>query len=229
MFYFGPFAWMIIPAIVLALYAQNKVKSNYTKYSKIRSTRGMSGAEVASEILRSNGLYDVKIERGSGTLSDHYDPRTRTVRLSPHVHDTDSISAASIAAHECGHAVQHAESYAPMSFRSMLVGPTQIATKAAGILVLLGIISARSGNVFVLNAAILAYVVITLFHLVTLPVEFNASSRAINMLTDYGLLYDEDIEGTKKVLNAAALTYVAAMLSSLMTLIRLVLIRDRRS
>ncbi|MBN2796728.1 MAG: zinc metallopeptidase [Clostridia bacterium] len=228
MFYYELY-WLVIPAIILAFYAQSKVKNNYNKYAKIRSTRGLTGAEVASEILRSNGLYDVKIERGKGVLSDHYNPRTRVVTLSPHVYDADSISAASIAAHECGHAVQHAEHYAPMAVRSALVGPTQIATKAAGIFVFAGILLARSNMLWLLDIGILAYLIITVFHLVTLPVEFNASSRAIRMLGDYGLLYDEDIDGTKKVLNAAALTYVAAMLTALLSLIRLLAIRDRRS
>lgn len=227
--FFYELYWLIIPAIILAFYAQSKVKSNYNKYAKIKSSRGMTGAQVASEILRANGLYDVKVLRGRGVLSDHYDPRRRTVTLSPHVYDTDSISAASIAAHECGHAVQHAEAYAPMSVRSLLVGPTQIATQAAGIFVFVGILFARSNTLWLLDIGILAYIVITLFHLVTLPVEFNASSRAIKMLADYNLLYEEDIEGTKKVLNAAALTYVAAMLTALLSLIRLLAIRDRRS
>lgn len=227
--YFGYYWWMVLPAIILAMYAQSKVKSNYAKYAKVRSTRGLTGAQVADEILRSNGLYDVKVKRGQGTLSDHYDPRTRTVTLSPHVYDADSISAASIAAHECGHAVQHAEAYGPMQFRSLLAAPTQFASRAAGLLVFMGIIFARSGMLWLLDLGIVAYLLITLFHLVTLPVEFNASSRAITMLADYGLMYEEDIDGTKKVLNAAALTYVAAMLTALLTLVRLILIRDRRS
>lgn len=220
--------WLMIPVFIFAAYAQNKVKKNYNKYAKIKNTRGLTGAEVASEILRSNGLYNVKIVKGKGTLSDHYDPRIETVVLSPHVHDANSISAASIAAHECGHAVQHAENYGPLAFRSMLVGPAQFASKAAMGLIFVGILMARSGNVTLINLGILAYCVIALFQIVTLPVEFNASSRAMKMMADYNLLYDEDLDGTKKVLNAAALTYVAALLGTIMTIIRLVLIRDSR-
>lgn len=226
--YIGGYWWMVLPAIILAMYAQSKVKRNYKKYSKVASGRGLTGAQVASEILRSNGLYHVKVIRGTGTLTDHYNPKTQTIQLSPHVYDANSISAASIAAHECGHAVQHAEGYGPLAIRSLIAGPAQFASKAAGILVLLGIILANSGLLWLLDLGILAYMFITLFHVVTLPVEFNASSRAITMLGDYGLLYDEDINGTKKVLSAAALTYVAAMLSALLTTIRLIAIRNRR-
>jgi Zn-dependent membrane protease YugP len=228
MVWFGGYFWVLIPVIILTFYAQSKVKSNYNKFAKVRNMRGLTGAQVAEEILRSNSLHHVKIQRGNGQLSDHYNPRTETIVLSPHVYDQPSISAASIAAHECGHAVQHATGYSPLAVRSLIAPAAQFASMAAGALILIGIIFARSGMTFLIDFAIIAYLFITLFHIVTLPVEFNASKRAIGMLTDYGLLYDEDIEGTKKVLNAAALTYIAAMLSALMTVVRLVLIRNRR-
>lgn len=220
--------WIMIPAIVLAMYAQSKVKSNYVKYSKIKNGRGLTGLQVAESILRSHQIYDVKIERGSGQLTDHYNPKTKTVVLSPHVYDGDSISSASIAAHECGHVIQHSEAYGPLSFRSMLAGPTQLASKASPFLIMGGFIF-FSSMAWLIDLGIVAYLIITLFHLVTLPVEFNASSRAIHAMSEGQLVYDEDIDGTKKVLNAAALTYVAAMLSALLTTIRLIMLRDRRN
>lgn len=225
--FFMPYMWVMLPAIILSIYAQSQVKTNYAKYARVKNARGMTGFQVASAILRTNQIYDVTIERGRGQLTDHYNPRTKTVVLSPHVYDADSISAASIAAHECGHVLQHNEGYAPLSFRSMLAGPTQFASKASMYLILGGFLFARTAP-WLINLGILAYVVITLFHLVTLPVEFNASKRAIHAMSGGQLVYDEDLEGTKKVLNAAALTYVAAMLSSLLTLVRLIALRDSR-
>lgn len=226
--YFSYYGWMFIPVLILAFYAQSKVKSNYKKYSQVRNQRNITGAEVADQILRSNGLYHVKVVRGQGSLTDHYNPKTETVVLSPGVYDQPSISAVSIAAHECGHAVQHATGYAPLAVRSLIAGPTQIISRSAGFLALGGIIFSRSGFIWLLDLAIISYIIITLFHVVTLPVEFNASRRAIGMLTDYGLIYDEDVPGTKKVLSAAALTYVAAMLSAMVSTLRLIMIRNRR-
>lgn len=225
---YGSYFWLMIPVMILAWYAQSQVKTNYNKYAKVRNTRGLTGYQVAEQILRSNGLYDVSIEKGHGTMTDHYDPRSKKVVLSPHVHDANSISAASIAAHECGHAVQHATGYVPLSFRSLLAKPAQFASKAAFGLIFVGFILARSGLGFLIDAGIIAYCVIALFQIVTLPVEFNASSRAIKMMGEYGLLYEEDMDGTKRVLRAAALTYVAATLSSIMTIVRLLLIRNNR-
>lgn len=226
MYLFGPYGWLIIPVIIISFFAQSRVKSNYTKFSKVRNQSGKTGAEVAREILMRNGLSHVQVVRGNRQLSDHYNPRTETVSLSPHVYDQPSISAASIAAHECGHAVQHATAYAPLNIRSAIAPVASFASGAAGFLVFLGIALAYMGrSTILIDLAIIAYVMITLFHLITLPVEFNASSRAMTMLADYNMVSEEDMDGTKKVLNAAALTYVAAMLASLMTLIRLVLIR----
>ena len=225
--YYSSF-WILIPAMILAFYAQSKVKSNYKKYSKVRNVSGMTGAEVAKEILRRNGLSHVQVVRGRGQLTDHFDPRTETVSLSPQVYDEPSVASASIAAHECGHVVQHSTGYAPLNIRSAIVPMTNFATKVSPFLILGGILTARSGSTLLLNLAIFTYVIITLFHVVTLPVEFNASHRAINMLEEYGMVYEEDMVGTKKVLNAAALTYVAAMLSALLSTVRLIMIRDRR-
>lgn len=229
MFYSYSTIWIIIPAIILAFYAQSRVKANYNKYAKVRNATGMTGADVAREILRRNGLSHVQVVRGQGKLTDHYDPRSEAVTLSPQVFDQASISSASIAAHECGHAVQHSVGYAPLNIRSAIVPATNIATKLSPFLVLGGLLLARSGGLILLNLGIIAYIMITLFHVVTLPVEFNASHRAIEMLTEYGLVYEEDMVGTKKVLNAAALTYVAAMLSALLSTVRLIVLRNSRN
>lgn len=219
------YIWLLIPVLILSFYAQSKVNKNYAKFAKIRNTSGKTGAEIAKEILMRNGLSHVQVVRGNRKLSDHYNPRTETVSLSPHVYDEASISAASIAAHECGHAVQHATAYGPLNIRSTVAPVVQIASGAASMITFIGIILAYRGNPIVLNIAIIAYVMITLFHVITLPVEFNASHRAMEMLADYNMVSEEDMDGTKKVLNAAALTYVAAMLAALMSLIRLLLIR----
>lgn len=220
--------WLMIPAIILGMYASSKVKKNFNKFAQVRSRRGLSGREVAEQLLSRSGISGVQVVRGSGVMTDHYDPRNKTVTLSPHVYDSDSVSALSIAAHECGHAVQHEEAYAPLAIRSMIAPATQIVSKSIGLIVIAGIILSRSGSTAIIDLAIAAYLVIALFHLVTLPVEFNASSRAVNMLDEYGLMYEEDAFGIKKVLNAAALTYVAATLAAVMSIVRLVLIRNRR-
>ncbi len=225
--YFTYYWWILIPAILLSMYAQAKVKSNYNKYAKIVNSRGLTGFEVARTILDKNGLYNVQIRKSSGVLSDHFDPRNNTVNLSPMVHDGNSVSSMSIAAHECGHAVQYATDYAFLKFRSAIAPLASLASRASGLIIILGIILARSGWMFLIDIGIIAYVIVTLFHVITLPVEFNASKRALVMISDYGLVEDSDLAGSKKVLSAAALTYVAAMLSSLLTLIRLLAIRNR--
>jgi len=221
--------WILLPAIILAFYAQSRVKANYNKFAKVRNATGMTGSDVAKEMLRRNGLSHVQVLRGRGKLTDHYNPKTEAVTLSPHVFDEASISAASIAAHECGHAVQHSEGYAPLNIRSTIVPVTNMATKMSPFLIFGGLIFAKSGGIILLDLGIIAYIMITLFHVITLPVEFNASHRAINMLNEYGMVYEEDMVGTKKVLNAAALTYVAAMLSALLSTIRLIVLRNNRN
>lgn len=225
---FFAYYWLMIPALILGMYASFKVKRNYNKFSQIRGMRGFSGREVAELILSRNGISNIKVIKGSGVMTDHYDPRNETISLSPHVYDSNSISAIGIAAHECGHAVQHAEGYTPLAIRSMIAPATQFVSKSIGFIIIAGILLSRSGSTLIIDVAIIAYLVIALFHLVTLPVEFNASSRAIRMLDEYGLLYDDDVDGIKKVLSAAALTYVAATLAAIMTIIRLIVIRNRR-
>jgi hypothetical protein len=216
---------LVVPALLVALFADIKVKSAFSKYSKIPAKAGYTAREVARFILDSNGLQDVQIERIGGNLTDHYDPRSNTVRLSDNVYASTSVASLGIAAHEVGHAIQHSKNYTPIKVRNALVPVTQIASYAAIPLALIGLIF---GNIL-LKVGIILFAVTVLFQLVTLPVEFNASSRAMETLKSNGFMENDDLAGTKKVLSAAAFTYVAAALVALMNLLRLILLaRDRR-
>ncbi|MBU5449507.1 zinc metallopeptidase [Acetivibrio sp. MSJd-27] len=216
---------LVVPALLVALFADIKVKSAFSKYSKIPAKAGYTAREVARFILDSNGLQDVQIERIGGNLTDHYDPRSNTVRLSDNVYASTSVATLGIAAHEVGHAIQHSKNYTPIKVRNALVPVTQIASYAAIPLALIGLIF---GNIL-LKVGIILFAVTVLFQLVTLPVEFNASSRAMETLKSNGFMENDDLAGTKKVLSAAAFTYVAAALVALMNLLRLILLaRDRR-
>lgn len=216
---------LVVPALLVALFADIKVKSAFSKYSKIPAKAGYTAREVARFILDSNGLQDVQIERIGGNLTDHYDPRSNTVRLSDNVYASISVASLGIAAHEVGHAIQHSKNYTPIKVRNALVPVTQIASYAAIPLALIGLIF---GNIL-LKVGIILFAVTVLFQLVTLPVEFNASSRAMETLKSNGFMENDDLAGTKKVLSAAAFTYVAAALVALMNLLRLILLaRDRR-
>lgn len=228
-YYFDPTIIIIIPAIIFALWAQFKVKSTFEKYSKLDNSKGLTGYEVARQILDENGLNDVRIERISGNLTDHYDPSTNTVRLSDIVYGSCSVSAIGVSAHEVGHAIQHATGYIPVEIRSTLVPLTNFGSNIGIWIIMIGILFANDVMSFV---GIILFATATIFQLVTLPVEFNASRRAINTLENYHILEGDELAGSKKVLNAAAMTYVAALISSLATLLRLVLrvliSRDRR-
>lgn len=214
---FDPFYLLwIAPALLLSLWASWRVKSNFGKYSKVRSARGITGAEAAAEILRQNGLTEVKILRAQGMLSDHYNPMNKTLNLSESVYDSASVAAIGIAAHEAGHALQHAQGYAPMWLRSLLVPTANIGSSLGYMAMLFGLFLAQQNLVLV--GAILFSAVLA-FQVVTLPVEFNASSRAKSLILDYGIISEREREGVDKVLNAAALTYVAAAISTLLTLL----------
>ena len=217
---------LIVLALVVTIYAQVMVHSNYKKYSEVASLRGVTGREVAKYILSSSGLNFVKIEPIDGELSDHYDPRDKTLRLSTGVYDSSSISAISIAAHEAGHAIQDAEKYAWMSLRSAIVPVANVGSTLSMIAIFSGMFIPKFFPQF-LAFAIVCYSAIVAFTLITLPVEFNASSKALKCLSDSDYLYPDELPMAKKVLNAAAMTYVAAAFSSLMTLLRLILIRNR--
>ncbi|MBQ1262753.1 MAG: zinc metallopeptidase, partial [Oscillospiraceae bacterium] len=219
---------LVVPTIIIAIIAQNKVTTTFRKYSKQKSTMGFTAAEVTRRILDSNGLYNVAIERVSGNLTDHYDPRTNVIRLSDLVYDSNSVAAIGVAAHEAGHAVQHAEKYLPIKIRNSIVPIANFGSSFAPILIILGIIFSFEPIVWI---GIILYSAIAIFQLVTLPVEFNASSRALNTLGAMAILSDEELEGSKKVLSAAAMTYVAALITTLANLLRFILLargRNRR-
>jgi len=214
---FDPMYFLFLaPALLLSLWASMKVKSNFKKYSRISTSRGMTGAEAAAAILRREGINDVKIVPTRGMLSDHYNPISKTLALSEEVYSSRSIAAVGVAAHEVGHAIQHAKGYAPLWVRSLLVPTANIGSSVGYIMMFLGLIIASQG--LVLLGAVL-FSMVFLFQLVTLPVEFNASSRAKAILVDQGLVNQNEKKGVDKVLNAAAMTYVAAAVSTLMTLL----------
>lgn len=215
---------MIAPALLLSLWASFRVKSNFNKYSRLRSMSGRSGAEVASAMMCQAGIDNVRIVRSQGMLSDHYNPVTRTLALSESVHDSDSVAAISVAAHEAGHALQHASNYAPLWIRSMLVPTAGIGSNIGWFVMTIGLFMS-SANLIYLGAALFSLVL--LFQIVTLPVEFDASSRAKKILFESGFIAEPERRGVSAVLNAAALTYVAAAISTLLTLLYF-LLRARR-
>jgi Zn-dependent membrane protease YugP len=218
---------LLVPAVILGIYAQIKVKSSFAKYSKVASSRGLTGADAARLVLDSAGLNNVGIEVAGGRLSDHYDPRTRVLTLSPDVGNSNSLAALGVAAHEAGHALQHAEGYAAFKVRSALVPVANIGSTLGMWLFIIGIFVASSGSHVLMNAGILLFSAAVLFTLVTLPVEFNASSRAMTLLTNKSILMGDELKGARKVLSAAALTYVAAALMAVLQLLRLILISRR--
>lgn len=221
MFFWDPTMIILIPAVIISLYAQMKVSSTFHRYSQVPSNRGMTGADVARYILNKNGLYDVPIERIGGQLSDHYDPKTRVVRLSADVYGSTSLAALGVAAHEVGHAVQHDTGYMPLYIRNTVIPVTQIGSYLAIPLFFLGIFMSSP---MLVKWGVLLFGAIVFFQMVTLPVEFNASSRALRTLGNEGILDASELKGTSKVLRAAALTYVAAALMAVLQLVRLVLI-----
>lgn len=221
MFFWDPTMIVLIPAVLISAYAQMKVSSTFNHYSQVPSHRGMTGADVARYILNQNGLHDVPIERIGGHLSDHYDPRSRVVRLSAEVYGSTSLAALGVAAHEVGHAVQHATGYLPLYVRNTVIPVTQIGSYLAMPLFFIGLFMSSP---MLVEWGVLLFGGIVFFQLVTLPVEFNASSRAVATLGSEGFLDDTELKGTGKVLRAAALTYVAAALMAVLQLVRLVLI-----
>jgi Zn-dependent membrane protease YugP len=216
---------LLVPALILGIYAQIKVKSSFNRYSQVPSSRGLTGAQGARLVLDSAGLSSVGIEIGGGTLSDHYDPRTRTLSLSPAVGNSNSLAALGVAAHEAGHAIQHGEGYAAFRLRSAIVPVANLGSNLGMILFIVGL--AFYQNSLLMGIGILLYSAAVLFTLVTLPVEFNASRRAMTLLENRSILMGDELEGAKKVLSAAALTYVAAALMAVLQLLRLILMARR--
>lgn len=223
--YFDSTYLIVLPAIIFALIAQIMVKSTFSKYSNESNQHGYTAKEVARKILDENGLYNVSIEYISGNLTDHYDPSANVIRLSDSVYNSTSVAAIGVAAHEVGHAIQHAQGYAPIKIRQAIIPITQIGSSLAVPLVLIGMLI--SAFQWLIPVGIFLYAGVVLFQAVTLPVEFNASGRALKTLDENVILYKDEVRMAKKVLTAAAMTYVAAMFSSLMSLLRLILLSNR--
>ncbi len=220
---------LVVPAFVLALWAQIKVKGTYKKMSAVRNSRGLTGAQAASRVLYEHGVTNVRIEHVSGTLTDHYDPRANVIRLSDGVFDSTSVAAVGIACHEAGHAVQYAKNYAPIRMRNAILPVCNVGSKIGLPLAIIGLVIGSMVGRWLFWAGIILYSLVALFQLVTLPVEFNASHRALQTIEDTGMLAGEEYKGARKVLTAAALTYVAALAVSLANLLRLILRNTRRN
>ena len=217
---------LVVPCIILAFWAQSKVKTTFARYEKVYSRRGMTGAQAAETVLRQNGVYGVRIERVGGRLSDHFDPRSNVIRLSDAVYGSTSVASIGVAAHEAGHAVQYATGYGPIRLRAAIIPLTQFGSAAAFPLILLGIFL---NSAMFIDIGILAFGLSTLFQLVTLPVELDASRRALATIRESDLLYEDEYPMAKKTLTAAAMTYVAALAVSLAQLLRLVLLYGGRN
>lgn len=229
-YYYDPTYILVIIAAIFSIWASFRVNSTYRKYAKVRSMSGMTGAMAAERILHSQGIYDVRVERVSGSLTDHYDPSSKVLRLSDATYNNASVAAVGVAAHECGHALQHARGYAPLKIRGALVPVANFGSSAGILLFMLGLFFYSSMGNAMLTIGILLFSAAVLFQLVTLPVEFDASGRAVKLLESTGILGHNELKGTKKVLRAAALTYVAGAATSILQLLRLILIaggRDR--
>lgn len=229
--YFDPTIIVLIPAIIFTMYAQGKVKSAYSKYQRVPGRKGITGYQAARMILDNNGMRHVPIELTAGTLSDHYDPKNDVMRLSNDVYNGTSIASVSIAAHESGHALQDGTSYGFLKFRSAIAPAVNLVSMASWPLILIGLVIIGIGNLttgnMIFNLGILFFCAVVLFHTVTLPVELNASKRAVRQLVDLGIIDASEKRGAKKVLSAAAMTYVAALAVAIANLIRILLIRGR--
>ncbi|MBZ9687956.1 zinc metallopeptidase [Clostridium estertheticum] len=225
MLFFDSTMIILVPAIIISALAQLKIKSSFSKYSKVNSANGYTGAQVARMLLDDGGLFDIPVEIVRGKLTDHYDPSKRIMRLSSEVYNGTSVAAIGVAAHETGHALQDKEHYAPLKIRNAIVPAVNFSSNASWLLFLIGIILSVP---ILVNIGIVLFSAVVVFQLITLPVEFNASSRALNILESRSILYGNEIKGAKSVLSAAAMTYVAATLMAISQLIRLILLsRDR--
>ncbi|HZI89455.1 MAG TPA: zinc metallopeptidase [Candidatus Polarisedimenticolia bacterium] len=229
--FFDPTMILMIPALILAVYAQAKVQSTYAKYSQVPASSRRTGREIAQAILAANGLSDVEVVPGEGFLSDHYDPLKKKIQLSPHNYQEASVAAITVAAHECGHAIQHQHAYVPLTMRTAIFPLANFGSKLAWIFIIAGFIFANRLSVMgvsLLDVGIVLFTFGVIFQLVTLPVEFDASRRALIQLNQLGFVAPDEQAGAKKVLDAAALTYVAAAAAAVLQLLRLLILRDRR-
>ena len=228
-YYFDPTYILVIIGAVICLLASARVKSTFRKYNRVRSMSGMTGAQAAERILQAAGIYDVSVQHISGELTDHYDPRNKVLRLSDSTYASPSVAAVGVAAHECGHAIQHQKSYSPLSIRSAIVPVANFGSAIAWPLIIIGMFITSNTGTLLINIGILCFSLAVLFQLVTLPVEFNASSRAIRILGDTGILDSQELKSTRKVLGAAALTYVAGAAAEILQLLRLLLLFGGRN
>ncbi|MBR3785099.1 MAG: zinc metallopeptidase [Firmicutes bacterium] len=234
MYYYDPTYILLVPAIIFTLIAQARVNSAFKRYSQVRNRRNLTGAEAARRMLDYNGLQDVRINAISGNLTDHYNPKDRTLNLSQSVYGVNSVAAVSVACHEAGHALQHAQGYTPLRLRNSIVPVVNFASRLAWPMIFIGILLLGAGSyemgyfgMLLLDIGIIGFAGVVVFHAVTLPVEFDASRRAIDKMEEFGLVAVEDIPGSKKVLRAAALTYVAALATAVANLLRILAIRGR--
>lgn len=227
-FYYDWTYILVLIGVVLSLFASSQVKGTFAKYSKIRSYSGMTGREAAEQILRRNGIYDVQVTHIAGNLTDHYDPRNKTLALSDPVYNSTSVAAIGVAAHECGHAVQHFEGYAPLSIRGVLVPVVNFGSMISWPLIIIGLFMNGQMSSFLIDIGILLFMVAVAFHLITLPVEINASRRAVKVLGNSGMLREDEVGGVKKVLRAAAMTYVASAAAMILQLLRLLILTNGR-
>ena len=223
-YYFDPTYFLVLIGAIICMVASANVKSTYKRYSQMRSMTGMTGAQVAERLLRNAGIHDVSVGHVSGELSDHYNPATKVVNLSDAVYGSASVAAIGVAAHECGHAIQHAKGYAPLKFRTWFVPVANFGSKLAWPLILIGLFITTESSQLIINAGIILFSFAVIFQLITLPVEFNASSRALVLLEQQGILSDQELPYTKKVLSAAALTYVASAASAILQLLRIIML-----
>lgn len=231
-YYYGidPTYILVLIGAVICMIASARVKSTYNKYSKYRSASGMTGAEAAQRILNTAGIYDVTIQHVSGNLTDHYNPSNKTLNLSDSVYGSTSVAAVGVAAHECGHAIQHQKNYVPLTLRAAIVPVANLGSTLAWPLILIGLLFSRNTGALFIDLGIICFSFAVVFQLVTLPVEFNASRRALRILGEQGILSESELPYTRKVLQAAALTYVASAASAILQLLRLILLfggRDR--
>lgn len=231
--YFYGFDWtyivFILPCVIITLICQVNVKSTFAKYSNVRNSRNMTGAQAAEYVLRQNGVTGVRIEHIAGNLSDHFDPRTNVIRLSDNVYNSTSVAAVGVAAHEAGHAVQHAQNYLPNKIRTAILPVAQLGSKLSWLLIFLGLLFTAKVGFVLLYIGIILFSASVLFTIATLPVEFNASKRALECIKNSDLLYGDEYKGAKRTLQAAAMTYVASALTAVMQLLRLILIARRRN
>lgn len=226
--FYDPTYILVMIGVVICLLASAKMNSTFSKYSRVRSHSGMTGKEAAEALLHREGIYDVRVEYVAGNLTDHYDPRSKVLRLSDATYQQTSVAAIGVAAHECGHAIQHARGYAPLSIRSALVPVANFGSSIAWPLIIIGLIMNSQTSQLFLNLGVIAFSMAVLFQIVTLPVEFNASRRALKILGNTGMLYPDEVRETRKVLTAAALTYVAGAAFAILQLLRLIMISNSR-